>query len=100
MFTKFQAKIKEIMENTVASAMGDAGALNISGSGGVYGKPQQAIYDPANGKIDSGDRYAEKDERNVTGATFPDSKKKEKIKKGVKNFHKPLVIRRELQIYP
>jgi len=56
MFNKFQALINNIMEN-----------VNAAGSGGAFGTPQQAVYNPPD-NIDSGNTYAPNDSRNIFGA--------------------------------
>lgn len=56
MFKKFQALFSNIIEN-----------VNAAGSGGAFGTPQQAVYNPAS-NISSADTYAPNDGRNLFGA--------------------------------
>jgi hypothetical protein len=87
MYNKFQTVFNNILEN-----------INAAGSGGAFGTPQQAVYDPANPV--SGNTYAPNDGRNIFGGVLPakGKKKNKKISKKIgKKKIKPLVIRRTLQ---
>lgn len=57
MASKFQQIIDNIMEN-----------MNVSGAGGSFGTPQQAVYNPPS-DISSGDTYAPNNALNLFG--FP-----------------------------
>ena len=89
MLNNFQLLVNTILEN-----------MNAAGSGGSLGTPQQAIYDPSGGNIQSADRYATGDGRNIFGGILPAKSTRRKGKKGKKSRKgkvKPLVIRRTLQ---
>jgi hypothetical protein len=83
MLNKFQSLVEQLLEN------------NMAGEGGVFGTPQQPIYNPPI-NISSADKYAQGDARAIMGGIFP----LENIKKGKKKKKKkktPLIIRRNLQ---
>jgi hypothetical protein len=82
MFNRFQQLVNYILEN------------NAAGSGGVFGTPIQAVYNPPI-NIQSGDTIQPGDGRNIYGGVFSDSKKKRKRKN--KKNKTPLVIKRNLQ---
>ena len=79
MFKKFQLLINNILES------------NSAGEGGSLGTPGTPIYNPPN-DIQSGDKYATGDNRNIFGGVFS----KETTKKSKNKKKKPLIIRRNL----
>jgi len=83
MYNKFQILFNTILEN-----------MNTAGTGGAFGSPEQAVYDPTNPV--SGNTYAPNDGRNIFGGVLP-AKSSKKRKKISKKKVKPLVIRRTLQ---